>query len=149
MPPSPARAAPGMDAIYAMPGHLIRRAHQVSTALFAEECGTFGLTSVQFAALYAVRAAGELDATRLAEQIAFDRATIGDVLDRLEAKAWVTRAGSRDDRRIKLIRLTPKGAALLKQVEPAVSRVQERVLAPLSAAERERFLSLLRKVSRV
>lgn len=149
MPSSTARAASGMAAIYAMPGHLVRRAHQVSTALFAEECGTFGLTSVQFAALYAVRAAGELDATRLAEQIAFDRATIGDVLDRLEAKGWVTRAGSRADRRIKLIRLTPKGAALLKQVEPSVARVQERLLAPLSAAERARFLSLLHKVSRV
>ncbi len=142
-----ARAATGMAAIYAMPGHLIRRAHQVSTALFAEECGKFGLTSVQFAALYAVRAASEVDATRLAEQIAFDRATIGDVLDRLEAKGWVARAGSRDDRRIKLIRLTQKGAALLKQVEPAVHRVQERLLAPLSAAEQARFRALLSRVS--
>lgn len=132
-----------------MPGHLIRRAHQVSTALFAEECGKVGLTSVQFAALYAVRAAGELDATRLAELIAFDRATIGDVLDRMETKGWVARRGSPADRRVKLIRLTPKGAALLKRVEPAVLRVQERLLAPLAAAERERFLSLLQKVSRV
>jgi len=144
---SQARAAPAMDAIYAMPGHLIRRAHQVSTALFAEECGKFGLTSVQFAALYAVRAAGEIDATRLAEQIAFDRATIGDVLDRLEAKGWIARAGSRADRRIKLIRLTPKGAALLKRVEPSVLRVQSRLTAPLSPAEQERFLALLSRVA--
>jgi MarR family transcriptional regulator, lower aerobic nicotinate degradation pathway regulator len=148
MPPS-ARTAPGMAAIYAMPGHLIRRAHQVSTALFAEECGKFGLTSVQFAALYAVRAAGELDATRLAERIAFDRATIGDVLDRLEAKGWVARAGSHDDRRIKLIRLTANGAALLKRVEPAVLRVQERLVAPLSPADRKRFLTLLSRVAPV
>ncbi len=144
-----AGAPPDMRAIYAMPGHLIRRAHQVSTALFAEECGKFGLTSVQFAALFAVRASGELDATRLAEQIAFDRATIGDVLDRLEAKGWVARAGSPADRRIKLIRLTPKGAALLKRVEPAVARVQERLLAPLSPVEQARFRALLYRVGRV
>ena len=138
-----------MAAIYGMPGHLVRRAHQVSTALFADECGKFGLTSVQFAALYAVRAAGELDATRLAVQIAFDRATIGDVLDRLEAKGWVTRVGSRDDRRIKLIRLTGKGGALLKRVEPAVLRVQERLVAPLSPGDRKRFLALLSRVALV
>jgi MarR family transcriptional regulator, lower aerobic nicotinate degradation pathway regulator len=149
MPPSATRAVPAMDAIYAMPGHLIRRAHQVSTALFAEECGKVGLTSVQFAALYAVRASGELDATRLAEQIAFDRATIGDVLDRLQAKGWIARAGSRDDRRVKLIRLTAKGAALLKRVEPAVARVQERLLAPLSPAEHAQFLALLYRVGQV
>jgi DNA-binding MarR family transcriptional regulator len=138
---------PDMGTIYAMPGHLIRRAHQVSTALFTEECGKFGLTSVQFAALYAVRAAGEVDATRLAELIAFDRATIGDVLDRLEAKGWVARSGSPDDRRVKLIRLTQKGAALLKRVEPAVLRVQERLLAPLSPPERDRFLALLSRLA--
>ncbi|MGH6981866.1 MAG: MarR family winged helix-turn-helix transcriptional regulator [Stellaceae bacterium] len=136
-----------MAAIHAMPGHLIRRAHQVSTALFAEECGRFGLTSVQFAALYAVRDAGEIDATRLAEQIAFDRATIGDVLDRLEAKGWIARAGSRADRRIKLIRLTPKGAALLKRVEPAVARVQARLTASLSPTEQERFRALLSRIA--
>ena len=146
-----ARTAPGtgpadMAAIYAMPGHLIRRAHQVSTALFAEECGKFGLTSVQFAALYAVRASGKLDATRLAELIAFDRATIGDVLDRLEAKGWAARSGSPDDRRVKLIRLTAKGAALLKRAEPAVRQVQERLLAPLAPPDRERFLALLSRL---
>lgn len=138
-----------MAAIYAMPGHLIRRAHQVSTALFAQECGKFGLTSVQFAALYAVSAAGEIDATRLAEQIAFDRATIGDVLDRLEAKGWIARAGSRDDRRIKLIQLTPKGAALLKRVMPPVLRVQARLLEPLSATDQQKFLALLARVAPV
>jgi DNA-binding MarR family transcriptional regulator len=146
---APREAPPDMATIYGMPGHLIRRAHQVSTALFAEECGAFGLTSVQFAALYAVRAAGELDATRLAELIAFDRATIGDVLDRMEAKGWVARAGSPDDRRVKLIRLTAKGTALLKRVEPAVRRVQERLLAPLARQDRDRFLTLLYQIGRV
>ena len=99
--------APGLAALQEMPGHLVRRAHQVSTALFAEECRHFDLTSVQFAALFVLRAAGELDATRLAELIAFDRSTIGDVIERLELKGWIARTGSGDDRRVKLIRLTP------------------------------------------
>ena len=53
-----------MMKLYGMPGHLIRRAQQVSTALFAEECGEFGLTSVQYAALAAIHENPDVDATR-------------------------------------------------------------------------------------
>jgi DNA-binding MarR family transcriptional regulator len=129
-----------------MPGHLIRSLHQISNALFTEECGQFDLTSVQFAALFVLRAAGELDATRLAQQIAFDRSTIGDVVERLESKGWIARNGSSDDRRVKLIRLTPDGAKLLRLVEPAVKRVQERLLEQFSPPERAVFLTLLKRL---
>ena len=139
----------GILALQEMPGHLIRRLQQISNALFTEECGRFDLTSVQFAALFVVRAAGELDATRLAEQIAFDRSTIGDVIDRLEWKGWIVRNGRSDDRRVKVIRLTAKGAKLLKQVEPAVQRVQTRLLERLSTSERTVLLALLKRLDRL
>jgi DNA-binding MarR family transcriptional regulator len=132
-----------MDEIYGMPGHLIRRAQQISMALFAEECGAFDLTSVQFAALTAIAANPDVDATRLSSLIAFDRSTIGDVLERLEAKGWIVRRPGPEDRRVKLLRLTKAGSALLAQVEPAVRRVQERLLAPLPAAQRQTMIRLL------
>jgi len=141
--------APGFAALQKMPGHLVRRAHQVSTALFAEECRHFDLTSVQFAALFVLRAAGELDATRLAELIAFDRSTIGGVIERLELKGWIARIGSKNDKRVKLIRLTPSGTALLRRVEPAVKRVQQRLLEPFSSSEKPRLLTLLRRLDRL
>ena len=56
--------------------------------------------------------------------IAFDRSPIGGVLERLEAKGWIERDASPQDRRIKLLRLTHAGRRLLRQVEPAVRRVQ-------------------------
>lgn len=136
----------GTAGLQEMPGHLIRRLHQTSTALFAEQCGHFDLTPVQFAALSVLRAAGELDATRLAEQIAFDRSTIGDVLERLESKGWITRNERNEDRRVKVTRLTPKGAKLLKRAEPAVRRVQVRLLERLSISERGTFMMLLKRL---
>ena len=146
----PALSPPaGLDALRAMPGHLIRRAQQLHNALFAEECAQFDITSVQFAALFAIRAAGELDATRLAEQIAFDRSTIGDVLDRMEAKGWIARFGSPSDRRVKINRLTADGRALLSLVEPAVARVQTRMLEPFEGPERDLLMSLLDRLSRL
>lgn len=138
-----------MDGLYQMPGHLIRRAHQISMALFAEECGGFDLTSVQYAALVAIRANPDVDATRLSQLIAFDRSTIGGVLERLEAKGWVSRASGTADRRVKLLRLTPEGERLLRRVEPAVKRVQQRLLEPLAPADRASVLRLLGRIAAV
>jgi DNA-binding MarR family transcriptional regulator len=135
-----------VSALQEMPGHLIRRAQQISTALFTDECSQFDLTSVQFAALFVLQAAGELDATGLAELIAFDRSTIGDVVERLESKGWIARTGSRDDRRVKVIRLTPDGTNLLRQVAPAVKRVQDRLLEKFSRSETFTLLKLLKRL---
>ena len=115
-----------MESLYEMPGHLIRRAHQISTAIFAEECAEFDLTSVQYAALVAIKANPDVDATRLSALIAFDRSTIGDVLERLEAKGSIRRTPSPKDRRVKLLRLTLDGDRLLRSVEPAVRQGSER-----------------------
>lgn len=136
-----------MDLIYGMPGHLIRRTQQISTALFTEECAKYDLTSVQYAALHAIDLHPGVDATRLSALIAFDRSTIGDVLDRMEQKGWIARTPALADRRIKTVRLLDAGRSLLREVEPAVQRVQRRILAPLRPADRERFVSLLRQLA--
>jgi DNA-binding MarR family transcriptional regulator len=136
-----------MDRVYTKPGHLIRRAHQISTALFTEECGQFDMTQVQYAALTAIQLNPDLDATRLSALIAFDRSTIGDVLERLETKGWIIRGPSRTDRRIKLLQIAPAGAALLQAVEGAVMRVQERLLAPLAPQDRATMVRLLKELA--
>jgi hypothetical protein len=74
-----------MEEFYAMPGHLIRRAQQVSTALFTDECAVFDLTALQYAPLCVIESNPDVDATRLSSLIAFDRSTIGDVVERMEA----------------------------------------------------------------
>ena len=102
-----------MDDVYKKPGHLIRRAHQISSALFAEECGAFDLTAVQYAALVAIRDNPAVDATRLSTLIAFDRSTLGDVLERLEAKGRIRRSPSPGDRRVKLLHLSKEGEEVL------------------------------------
>jgi len=129
-----------------LPGHLIRRAHQASTAYFAEECGG-ELTAVQYAALVTIGAHPGIDATRLSEIIYFDRSTIGDVLDRMEGKGWILRQSTPNDRRIKLLELSPLGHAVLVQVEPGIRRVQERLLAGLTGAEAKTLVRLLAKMA--
>ena len=125
------------------PGHLIRRAQQIAVALFMDECAQFDLTPVQYAALVAIRENPGTDATRLSSLIAFDRSTLGNVLERLEARKLVARYASADDKRIKLLKMTPTGAALIKRADAAVLRAQERILAPLAPADRDKLMELL------
>lgn len=135
-----------MSAVHDMPGHLIRRLQQISVARFTEECADFSLTSVQFAALTAIGENPGIDATRLSAIIAFDRSTIGDVLERLEGKGWVARSPGATDKRTKRLSLTPDGRGVLDAVLPAVFRVQERILAPLAETDRRRFVELLEQL---
>ena len=71
-----------MEDVFAKPGHLFRRMQQIAVAIFMEECAEFELAPVQYAALVTVREHPGIDATRLSAVIAFDRSTIGDVLER-------------------------------------------------------------------
>ena len=137
-----------MTDLSAMPGHLIRRIHQISMAIFADECAALGLTSVQFAALSAIRDNPGVDATRLSSLIAFDRSTLGDVLERLETKGWVLRSASPHDKRIKLLQISPAGSKVLDEVQPDVQRVQQRLLAPLPPADRIEMMRMLAQLVR-
>lgn len=130
----------------AMPGHLIRRVQQISTAIFAEELAQFDLTAVQLAALVAIAEIPDLDATRLAELICFDRATIGDVIARLERKGLIERSPGLRDKRTKRLSPTPAAAVLIAACMDRVETVQARLLAGLSSAESVLFENLLNKI---
>ena len=132
--------------IYDMPGHAIRRLQQIAVALFARHVDGVDITPVQFAALLALRQRKHLDQATLSALIGYDRATIGGVIDRLEAKRWVVREAGRTDRRTKLVSLTPAGEAALRHVARDVLAVQDALMAPLAAAERHTFARLCRKL---
>ena len=133
--------------LYTMPGHLIRRMHQASTAIFDIETRKEGLelTSVQFAALAVIDASPGLDQATLASTIAYDRVTIGGVIDRLEQKGLVRREIAKGDRRSRRLHLQPAGKTVLARVTPLVRQAQGAMLTGLSEKESALLLRLLRK----
>lgn len=130
-----------------MAGHLIRRLHQVSGQVFLRQVQAAGhdLTPVQFAALDALRSHPGIDQGRLSALIAYDRATIGGVVDRLEQKGLVSREVSRHDRRAREVSLTAEGERVFSELLPVVRRLQADILAPLDDAECAQFMALARK----
>jgi DNA-binding MarR family transcriptional regulator len=126
-----------------MPGHYIRRLQQIAVALFLEETEAHGITPVQYAALSAAQRQPGMDQRTLASSIGFDTSTIGGVIDRLERRGLIERQTSPDDRRVRLLVVTADGQALLQQLTRPVLKTQQRILAPLPAADRERFMAML------
>jgi DNA-binding MarR family transcriptional regulator len=136
-------AAPPVD-LDALPGHHIRRLHQIAVAIFLQETASHGLTPVQYAALQAVANAPGVDQRTLAGRVGLDTSTVAGVLDRLEARGLLQRNASPQDKRVRLLTLTAGGSALLARVEPDMRAAQQRILAPLPRAERADFMRMLR-----
>ncbi len=134
---------PAAISIDQQPGHMIRRLHQISVGIFLQEAGELGVTPVQYAALQVVNNQPGTDQRTLARTIALDASTTGGVVDRLEARGWLERRMSPEDRRARLLFITPAGAQALADTVPAMLRTQEQILAPLTPRQRSEFMRLL------
>lgn len=141
-----ARNGVTLDELYESAGHLLRRASQINTALFMSACAEFDLTTVQFAALVAISEVPGVDVTRLSSLIAFDRSTLGGVVERLEAKGLVVRAPDKNDRRIKLLYVTPSGVAMIRASQENAMGVTDELLKPLTTADRKALTRILKIV---
>ena len=128
------------------PGHLIRRAQQLAVSIFLEETAGFDVTPVQFAILNALIDEPGEDQITLSGRVAFDPATFGSVICRLEAKGWVRRQADPLDKRRKLLWTTAEGAQVALQMKRAVSRAQQRIVSPLAPDERVQLAALLGKL---
>jgi DNA-binding MarR family transcriptional regulator len=129
-----------------MPGHAIRRLHQIAVGIAHQEAQDLGITTVQYAILQSVHNHPRTDQRRLASLVALDTSTTAGVVDRLEARALLTRNASPDDRRVRLLTLTPAGEQLLAEAIPRMEKAQELILAPLTPSQRKDFLHLLNKL---
>ncbi len=126
------------------PGHAIRRLHQIAVGIFLQAVGDGGVTPVQYAALQVVGNQPGIDQRTLARHIALDTSTTGGVIDRLEARGWLERRTSPEDRRARQLFLTHAGEQALAETIPAMLRAQAQILAPLTERQRGEFMRMLR-----
>tara|TARA_E500000305_G_scaffold88292_1_gene74997 strand:- start:322 stop:786 length:465 start_codon:yes stop_codon:yes gene_type:complete len=136
--------------IHAMAGHLIRRLNQISVSVFQDHLKASGhdLTPVQYACIATLDQRPGIDQATLAGLIAYDRATIGTVLDKLETKGLVIRRTNPRDRRARAMHLTEAGHNLYQAVTPLVQEIQTLMTTGLEPGERAEFLRLAAKLAR-
>jgi len=134
------------DPLQRRPGFLIRRLHQIHTALFAEECGEEKVTPIMYSVLSALAQSGPVDQTTLATAVAIDKTNMTDILDRLKKRGLVRRRVGTKDRRIRLAALTDEGRDLLDRIDEKAHRAHVRTIEDLAPADQVRLMKLMNQI---
>lgn len=128
------------------PGFLIRRLHQIHTALFLQECGDEKITPIMYSVLSALSQTGPVDQTTLAKAVAIDKTNMADILERLRKRGLIRRRTSTRDRRVRLTGLTDEGRALLDRIDDRAERAHLRTLEDLPPAEQAQLVDLMTRL---
>jgi MarR family transcriptional regulator, lower aerobic nicotinate degradation pathway regulator len=125
------------------PGFLLRRAHQISAAVFEDECRELALTPAQFGVLTVLQAHPGLGQSSLARALGYDKVTVLRVLRGLETRGLVTREPAAGSKRNVSVALTAHGATVLAQAQKPAEKAYKRLLAPLDKLQQAQLLALL------
>lgn len=136
-----------IEHLYQRPGFLLRRAHQISVAIFEKACAELSLTSAQYGVLTVLAAQPGIDQTHLSRALGFDKVTVLRVLKGLEERGLCKRRPTTDNRRQMAVQLTASGSKLLKQAEKPVQQAYEKLLNPFNPAQRQALLTLLQTLN--
>jgi len=131
---------------YRVPAHLARRFHQICLGAVAEVTASAGITPGEYAVLVSVVDLPGLDQRSLAARLGIDPVSAGQTIDRLEEMGLIARRVHPDDRRARLLSATRRGASLRRRLRPPAMDAQERIMAPLTSAERKLFLDFLTRI---
>jgi len=131
--------------LYEHPGHLLRRAQQISVSIFYDEMGS-ELTPIQYAVLRNLAAHPGTDQVSLAALTGIDTSTGATVCARLEEKGLLERKVIPTNRRQRALTITGAGEQQLADMIPGAQRLRRRLLAPLTGPEQLQFMALLTKL---
>jgi DNA-binding MarR family transcriptional regulator len=139
----PQKIPPSLSRLYARPGFLLRRAHQISAAVFEDACRDLGLTPAQFGVLTVLQAHPGLGQSSLARALGFDKVTVLRILRGLQTRGFIERGPAENSRRNMAVVLTPQGEEVLRQAQKPAERAYRRLLAPLDEQQQAQLVELL------
>ena len=132
--------------LYERAGFMVKRLHQVATALFDEGCRQYNMTPSQYQALCALHKYPAIDQIALGKLTGQDRSTVGLVVRLLLERGLIRRVVNAADKRRASLKLAPAGVRILRETAPAARQAQNRFLAALPEPDRPEFLRLLKKL---
>jgi DNA-binding MarR family transcriptional regulator len=136
----------GLERISGKATWLLNRANARAHALLAEALAAQGMRGYHVRILAALDQYGASSQADLGRRAGIDRSDVVATLDDLAAAGLAARSRDPRDARRNVVMLTEEGKQELERLLGVVDEVQERVLEPLSAAERRSLLRLLRKL---
>lgn len=107
-----------------------------------------GLTFSQICALLELAKApeGRLNLKELEKRLHVAQSTAAGIVSRLERKALVKTLGDAEDRRVKVVMITPAGLDRVQEADMNRMQAEDHLLSSLTETEKNIFYSLLKKV---
>lgn len=124
--------------------HLLRQLFQQHTARWQQALPD--LTKPQYAVMRSVAEHPGIEQVALIEAAVSTKATLAEMLSRMEARGLVRREHDPADKRRRSVYLTDEGEALLNRSIPQGNEVDDEFLGRLSDDERELFSRLVHKM---
>ncbi len=124
-------------------GFILNDVARLMRTSFDRRVKALGLTRSQWWVLNHLFRNNGATQSELAEILEIEKATLGRLLDRMEAKRWIRREEHANDRRAKRVYLTDEVEPALKAMRAAAADMRREALANLDAADRERFVDIL------
>jgi DNA-binding MarR family transcriptional regulator len=123
-------------------GFLLKHAYARFQEIQQESLSPLGLTGRMIGVLAAAAELAPTTQQRIGERLRVDRTTMVALIDNLETSGLVERRIDPNDRRSKLVHITPKGQKALADGLEASKHAEAAFLAPLTHAERETYRTM-------
>lgn len=124
---------------------LAQASHLMSTE-FHKVVVSKGFTVSEWRALASLADGPAITVTRLAQLSLTKQPTTTRLLDRMEARGQVERVSHASDRRVTLVRITPKGRRTVDQLIRLAKAHEDRILGPFGLQKAEDLKQTLRSI---
>ncbi len=124
-------------------GFLMHDVSRLRRKVFDDVMKPEGITRSQWWVMAHLSRHDGMSQSDLAERLDLGRAALGGLIDRLEATGLVRRGADEQDRRAKLVFLTPAGSTMIERMRAKSDQMSEAILRGLSPAQRGQLADML------
>ncbi len=140
----PAEFAHG--ALSQLVGYNLRRSDVYMREQFLRTLSEWDIRPAQYSVMTLIAANPAVTQSGIAEALSIQRPNLVGIVLRLEKRGLIRRVVSESDRRSQVLSLTPRGRALLDQLNGVIAAMDRRVTACWSDAERATLVALLQRL---
>ena len=126
--------------------YLLTVAQHEVFVVFSERLAEFGVTPGQYGILNCLWSQGSATPKEIAQTPRLEDSTVSGMLDKLQKRGLVTRVLDPNDRRSIRVEASEAGKAIREDVLRTVDELNQAVLAPFTAQQRQQLLELLRRL---
>lgn len=127
-------------------GFLIHDVARLMRTAYDRRMKPLGLTRSQWWVLNHLFFHQGVSQSDLAKMLDIERATLGRLLDRLEAKEWIYRQSDTEDRRINRVYLAEPAGPTMQTMRREAKRTLDSALSPLDEKEQGQMFDMLQRM---